>query len=220
MSTDTDFDVQPGLPDIPETDPSQIQPDQGQSQDSKVNVSAVRSRLGVVADLAARRHKNFSKLSDAQCKRARNEVLHACKLMLQHPANIHYTQGPDRWEGINKQDHAAHGQYPKHGDCSSTATWILWCALYGGPGGYHLNDLVNRQNWQAGYTGTMLQHGRHIKSAPNLKVGDLVIYGPGTGEHVAVYIGGGYVFSHGSEGGPYKLRWNYRSDVNRFKRYI
>jgi cell wall-associated NlpC family hydrolase len=43
------------------------------------------------------------------------------------------------------------------------------------------------------------------------KVGDSVLYGPRpTFEHVATYIGGGLVFSHGSEAGPFKLSAYYR----------
>ncbi|MEO6501136.1 MAG: NlpC/P60 family protein [Jatrophihabitantaceae bacterium] len=81
-------------------------------------------------------------------------------------------------------------------------------------------DVVNGQRWAAGYTGTMLQHGRAVP-ASSAQVGDLVIYGSGApGQHVAVCLGNGLVFSHGSEAGPFKLALRYRSDVLSVRRYF
>lgn len=208
-----------GLPEIPVADPNSIPLDEVDLPDPNAHGLIVH-RGAQALDLARSRHKNFSRLNDHDCARARRTVLHACGLLLTHAGAVHYTQGPERWDGIHRGLHAAHGQYPLHGDCSSTSAWILWCALHGGPGGFRITDLVNRERWIAGYTGTMLLHGRRI-GRPGA-VGDQVIYGrPGTtGAHVATYLGGGFVFSHGSEGGPYKLPWNYRSDILRIKRYI
>jgi len=53
-----------------------------------------------------------------------------------------------------------------------------------------------------------------------------VIYGNGgTGEHTAIVVGKDahgtpMVVSHGSEAGPFYLRYNYRNDVMGFRRYI
>jgi cell wall-associated NlpC family hydrolase len=43
--------------------------------------------------------------------------------------------------------------------------------------------------------------------------------GAGIAEHVAVYVGNGMVISHGSEAGPFLLRWDYRP-VNEVRRYL
>jgi cell wall-associated NlpC family hydrolase len=67
----------------------------------------------------------------------------------------------------------------------------------------------------------MLKHGKRVNSPRNWKRGDCFIYGSDwPGKHVAVYIGGGYVISHGSEAGPFKLHWNYRPDLMEVRRYI
>lgn len=156
-------------------------------------------------------------LNHAERAVAEQKILRSCHLLLSNQAAVHYSQGPDRWEGIHNHDRAYLGQYPKHGDCSSTATWVLWDATLR----HRPADFVNGAGWGSGYTGTMLQHGRSVGRAP-ARIGQLVIYGtPGsTGEHVAVYIGGGFVMSHGGEAGPFKLRWNYRTDVQDVRDYL
>ena len=54
-----------------------------------------------------------------------------------------------------------------------------------------------------------------------MEMKNLAIYGYGfPGEHVAVCLGGGMVFSHGSEAGPFKLRLHYRPDLYQIRRYI
>lgn len=139
--------------------------------------------------------------------------------MLAHQEQCHYTEGPQRWQGIHQHLIAAHGHFPDYSDCSASATWILWNGLFV-PFGVH--DIVNGLNWGGGYTGTILQHGKIVHLDRHLEVGDLIVYGiPGTtGKHVAVYMGGGYVFSQGSEGGPYKLPMYYRKDVMARRRFI
>lgn len=161
-----------------------------------------------------------SGLSDDHAAHARKIIAASAKLMMQHPAEIHYSQGPNRWEGINNKLTATKGQYPRHGDCSSTATWMLWDAMHRP---YGVRDLVNGAAWRAGYTGTQYTRGKAVEHDKNLKIGDLIFYGNqggGIPEHVAVYIGGGKVFSHGSEGGPYILGLDYRSDRRMSRRYI
>lgn len=139
--------------------------------------------------------------------------------MLAHPGSIHYTQGKLRWEGINRNLRSARGEYPHHSDCSSSATWVLWNALTAN-GVAH--DIVNGTNWKAGYTGTMLAHGKPVRHRANWRVGDCIIYGRtgSTGAHVVVYLGGNRAFSHGSEGGPYLVDVDYRPDIMAVRRYI
>lgn len=140
--------------------------------------------------------------------------------MVRNKNSIHYSQRGDRWEGIDNRCSHMKNTYPKHCDCSSTATWMLWDAI---ARTYHVHDIVNHANWKAGYTGTMYKSGKAVKHDSNLKIGDLIFYGTQAGgipEHVAVYIGGGLVFSHGSEGGPYILRLDYRRDRRMSRRFI
>ena len=78
----------------------------------------------------------------------------------------------------------------------SWATWIFW-EIWGDKKG----DFVNGEDWKAGYTGTMLQHGTKIDCGQG-KAGDLVIYGSAPpGEHVAMFTGsGGMTMGHGEPG--------------------
>lgn len=161
---------------------------------------------------------SVSGLSAAHRAGARSIVLHGAALLLRDPAGVHYTQGPQRWEGIHSGLKISKGQYPHHGDCSSTHTWLLWNALR------HFgvsDDLVNGQHWSAGYTGTIAAHGKLVRKLAHAQIGDAVLYGPApTFEHVATYIGGGMVFSHGSEAGPFKLPIDYRPDRHMIRRHI
>jgi cell wall-associated NlpC family hydrolase len=164
--------------------------------------------------------RRVSGLDDAQAAHARRVIIKDAKNMITHKREIHYSQGPDRWEGIDGRRTHLNNTYPKHCDCSSTSTWMLWDAM-GRP--YGVRDVVNGANWRAGYTGTQYDHGKRVKHDSNLKIGDLIFYGDqggGIPEHVAVYVGGGFVFSHGSEGGPYILRLDYRHDRRQSRRYI
>lgn len=158
---------------------------------------------------------SVSGLSERHRKEAVNGVLQAAVLGLHHAPVIHYTQGPGRWSGIDKHCNASKGQYPRYADCSAYATWCYYNGLY--LRGHH-TDIVNGLHWGAGYTGTMLEHGRRVSSPI---AGDAIIYGSRwPGEHTAVYTGGGLVVSHGSEAGPMLIPWRYRSDVLAIVRYI
>lgn len=137
-----------------------------------------------------------------------------------HAPSLHYTQGPRRWEGIDKELNPLKGECPDYADCSSFATWVLWSVIH-----HHYGierDLVNGHRWQAGYTGTIVSHGKRVRHRINWRRGDLILYGDpfGATGHVAVYVGNGMVVSHGSEGGPYLIRWNYRSDFHSCRRFI
>lgn len=94
-------------------------------------------------------------------------------------------------------------------DCSEFATKAYKYASAPDPNGRNFNGL--------GYTGDELRHGRKVTIA-QARPGDLVHYGPN--KHVAVYIGHNKVISHGSEGGPYLLPYNYRSDFAEIRSYL
>ena len=157
-------------------------------------------------------------LNAYQRARSRRRAVTSARLALAHAPSVHYTQGVARWEGINEHRRAYRGEYPHHADCSAFTTWCLWDATLR----YHPHDFVNGEHWQAGYTGTQQAHGRRLGVHEKKLPGDLVFYGNqggGIAEHVAIYVGDGKVISHGSEGGPFLLAWNYRP-VNETRRYI
>jgi hypothetical protein len=146
-------------------------------------------------------------------------------LVYNHRSQIRYVHpthpdGMDRWEGIHKNRNARRGEFGKHSDCSSFATWCLWNALFLG---FNLGDVVNGEGWTMGWTGTMRTHGLPVQHEANLLRGDCVHYGPGQGDHVTIVVGrvGGVpmVVSHGSDSCPCYVRFDYRS-VWGFRRYI
>jgi peptidoglycan hydrolase-like protein with peptidoglycan-binding domain len=104
-------------------------------------------------------------------------------------------------------------------DCSG---FVTACFFAGGA-----PDPNEREFDGFGYTGTLVGNGQLVSLA-DLQVADLVFYGRttnaspafpfGSPTHVAVAIGAGYVASHGSEPGPYKLDADYRP-VNQVRRY-
>jgi hypothetical protein len=163
-----------------------------------------------------------SGLALPQRVRARDRAVQAARVALANQPHMTYTEGPQRWEGIAAKRNAALGQYPIDSDCSSFVTWCLWNGLHLLFG---LPDLVNGDNWQGGYTGTMLQHGKPVQQIANVLPGDAVIYGTGApGVHTAIVVdtNGGvpHVISHGSPQSPVYLAYNYRPDVLQFRRYI
>jgi hypothetical protein len=162
-------------------------------------------------------------MTKEQRTRARRAAVNAAWIGYNHRGAVHYTQGSSRWQGIADTRYSAKGQYPNEADCSAYATWCLWNGLYVI---YKKPDVVNGASWKAGFTGTMLEHGRAIEHIKNVRWADCVIYGvPGTvGKHVAIIVGKKngvpMVISHGSEGGPYYLPYNYRKDIQSIRRYI
>lgn len=160
---------------------------------------------------------SVSGLSAPHRVRARDLAVEAALLGLRHAPQIHYSQGPHRWDWHREDLRAWRGQYPTDLDCSSYATWCLWNGLHH----YHVRDTVNGERWLAGYTGTMLEHGKRVVHPENILRADLALYGHRfPGEHVAICIGSGLVISHGSENGPYKLPIHYRPDLLMIRRYI
>lgn len=89
-------------------------------------------------------------------------------------------------------------------DCSEMVT--LLCRWAG------LHDPNGLAYAHAGYTGTMLAHLPHYTNARQARVGALAVFGPGTGDHVAMVLEADYahgdplLFSHGFEGGPETVR--------------
>lgn len=131
-----------------------------------------------------------------------------------------YTQGPRRWDPINSHAGPDTGKAFAYGDCSSVATWMQRYAL-----GWDHADIINGTNWQSGYTGTQVVHGRRLPSGVVYEPGDMAFYGTGTMSHVVVCWKAGSAstarwLSYGSQGAPYDVAVNYRYDLNHVRRYV
>jgi hypothetical protein len=129
-------------------------------------------------------------------------------LLLQHEPQIHYPPHDLRdvldLRTFQLTEHelrdrlAAGGQV--QADCSELTTELCrWAGL---------RD-PNRLGYsRPGYTGTMLATLPHYRQAVNAMTGALVVFGPGTGEHVCMVLepdhehGDPLLFGHGSEAGP------------------
>ena len=119
---------------------------------------------------------------------------------VKHEPRIHYSEAATRGEWLHKPP----GALPMTTDCSGWAT-----ACYKWAGARDPNGLAYKQ---VGYTGTLLdyaaKHG-HIENTPKASPGDLLVYGPGTGEHVVIVVKAGtdpLTVSHGRESGPELVR--------------
>jgi hypothetical protein len=158
---------------------------------------------------------------------ARAITRRAALVGLKNATALHYTEGDTRWMGIEKHLLSEKGEFPTEADCSSFATWCLWNGLFVR---FSQPDNVNGEDWKAGYTGSLVDHGMPVAKLSEVAWGDLVIYGDGVSDtkHTAVITNVGtksaggvpHVVSNGSEGGPYWLPYNYRSDIVCVRRYI
>jgi hypothetical protein len=129
-------------------------------------------------------------------------VVHS-RFALVHEPQIHYTQGSPRTY-IPLYPH-----FPPDTDCSGFATWELR-SVGVNPGGHSF----------VGWTGTLGIEGRRWSVAQGLRAGDLLFYGGGYPyTHVTIYYALGFAISHGGEGGPNLVRYNY-STVSAVRRYF
>jgi len=120
----------------------------------------------------------------------RQGIVTAARALYANRNSGHYSQDQNkRWMGITNRVYPPNS--PTYSDCSSAATWCYWTQYGSGP------DFLNGQNWQAGYTGTLIQHGR-VVSYTSAQPGDLCFYYNPV-SHVSIYVGDGQVVSHGSD---------------------
>jgi hypothetical protein len=209
---DADSELDPELATTEPADPAQLPPDEGDAGEAG-DGGEPAERGGA---------PSVSGLDHDQRVRARDRSVQAAMLALHHAPQLHYTQGASRWEGIQERRSARLGQFPTHADCSSFATWCLWNGL---ALGFGVADVVNGANWSAGFTGTMLAHGKRVRRIAKVLRGDCVLYGNGPpGHHTALVVGvqdgRPMVVSHGSEAGPFFVAYDYRPDVMEIRRYI
>ena len=148
----------------------------------------------------------------------RQRAQQAGRFALNHSGR-RYSQGSDRWNPIESGASPVTGKMWTVGDCSSVGTWVVWHGVRRtGP------DIVNGQRWNGGYTGTQIEFGRRITTGMYVP-GDLAFYGSGTMAHVVFCVEPGTAAtavwgSHGSAGGPYRVRLHYRGDFNHARRYV
>jgi hypothetical protein len=146
-----------------------------------------------VARLAARRHDQAKALT------VREQIVAVAKWGIQHESQIHYQQSRPI-DGL----HEAH-KLPLYTDCSGFST--LCYAWSGAP------DPNGRSYSGQGYTGTLLQNMRKIPRSA-VQPGDLVVWGPAPGHHVALVLEAGddpLLCSHGQEKGPLAIRFSVES---------
>jgi peptidoglycan hydrolase-like protein with peptidoglycan-binding domain len=134
---------------------------------------------------------------------------------LTHEPQIHYPPGDVRREPNNVPiDKWNSHTLPVELDCSQAATAVAKRAGAPDPTG---------SNWGHGpgalFTGTMLTHCRAIHKR-DLQVGDYVVYGPATGDHVSVVNDVSnhddpLLWSHGFEGGPLLIRLSAQTGMHR-----
>jgi len=125
--------------------------------------------------------------------------------LVQHNGKIHYaqrrpmvTRALETFAALRRAVAAPAGVTM---DCSESVTLICRLAGTRDPNGLHFNGL--------GFTGTLLEHLPHYAKAAAAQTGALVVFGPGTGEHVCMVRDSGpdpLLFSHGTEAGPFYVR--------------
>ena len=135
--------------------------------------------------------------------------LHLAALMdylVAHRDKIHYPFHDQRTEQIHSisNEHQLRAAVAEPDgitmDCSQSVE--LLCHVAG------LKDPNGNECRQDGYTGTLLSHLPHYHDPGGANIGALVVFGPGTGEHVAMVRHPGHdpiLFSHGQDAGPFFL---------------
>lgn len=110
-------------------------------------------------------------------------------------AAIHYSQGGHRFDAL-----WAPQTIPLETDCSGFTTLCYAWAGAPDPNGLGYSYI--------GFTGTMLNNLPEIP-IEDAQIGDVIVYGPGTGDHVVIIVEVGQdplCVSHGQERGPFRIR--------------
>lgn len=157
--------------------------------------------------------KTKKRLAALAAPTGKSAVVYQAMIAYNNRYKVHYTQGGSRMMIVRYRIKDLVAWFRGHSylyeDCSSISTGYYYIAGLPDPNGLHYNG--------QGYTGTLAVHGRWV-SVP--EPGDLALYGWGFPyHHVAVYVGGGRVVSHGSEIGPLLVSARYRGDLAMFRRY-
>jgi hypothetical protein len=121
----------------------------------------------------------------------RAQIIHAANWLVDHNHGCTYSEGPLRLSCVHKPY-----QVPFVSDCSAGIECLYSWANAPDPSelGYAGDP----------YTGTLVAHGKLIR-ASRARSADVVIFGPDTGWHAALVMGGGsdpVVWSMGEQGDP------------------
>jgi hypothetical protein len=125
----------------------------------------------------------------------REKIVANAKWGVANAAQIHYSEGAQRMEGVNHPF-----KLPLTSDCSAFVTDCYNWAGAPDPNGNNYNGY--------GYTGTLLSHGTKIPLS-EVQPGDVIVYGPGTGWHTAIVVEAGpdpLTISMGQESDPSYVR--------------
>lgn len=102
----------------------------------------------------------------------RQNIVAICYWGTQNRSHFTYSEGQLRMEAVHKPF-----VLPIISDCSSWVTSVYCWSGVADPNGRKYNG--------SGYTGTLISHGK-LTLTP--QIGDIVVYGAGTGEHTAIVV--------------------------------
>jgi hypothetical protein len=129
----------------------------------------------------------------------RKRIVDLARWGIANEPQIHYQQLRPV-DGLNEPK-----KLPLSTDCSGFSTLCYkWAGSTVDPNG---------ENWSGAYTGTLLQHCRHIPQSA-VQPGDLVVWGAYPGHHVALVLEAGpdpLLCSHGQEKGPLAIPFSVES---------
>lgn len=140
--------------------------------------------------------------SDAE----RREMQRLMRELVRYRSHVHYAQVRPMATRTIRPGHLWRALHRRGGitmDCSESVTLICRLAGLRDPNGKHYDGY--------GYTGTLLTYLEHYPEPARARAGALVVFGGGTGEHVAMVYEPSHTdpvcFSHGREADPrfYKL---------------
>lgn len=133
--------------------------------------------------------------------------------LLEHEPAVHYAQvRPMRTAPLFEQDihdRFSHG----HGiamDCSEGVTLLCRLAGLHDPNGLHYSGYGN--------SSSLFGHLPRYSDPKRAGVGALVVFGPAGADHAAMVMGPGtdpWLWSHGAEGGPRRVRYSVEKAVHR-----
>ncbi len=136
---------------------------------------------------------------EAQAPALRGRIVANAQWGIAHEPQIHYEQLRPI-DGLHEPR-----KLPLHTDCSGFATLCYAWAAAPDPNGLGYSG--------QGYTGTLLRHMKPV-AADAAQPGDLVVFGPPPGHHVALVLEPGpdpLLCSHGEEQGPLAIRFSVES---------
>ena len=144
----------------------------------------------------------------------RSQLATVMDLLVRENARIHYAQTrPMQTRTLHSLHLLQQALYSPHGvtmDCSESVTLLCHVCGLDDPNGFDYDG--------HGFTGTLLHFLPHYSQPLKAKVGALVVFGPGSGDHVCMVRRPGSdptLFSHGSERGPIFIKL---SDELRYQR--